>query len=142
MPHVNQIPRGNHGFTWVNPATGENRTWDVTGLLYYLTSVTIEVREAVLDEIFLKYILKERGIEEKRLIRLTASQLEEPLIMVPTGDTLLLIDGHHRYVRRWMEKKTTVLVKIVPERISNRFLITGLPSVDSKYLRESYSGIA
>ena len=49
-----------------------------------------------------RFLLQYSGVEQPHLIRLSADRLREPgiLVMLP-DDTGIIVDGNHRYVRRW-----------------------------------------
>lgn len=66
-----------------------------------------------------RFIMQNNGIERDYLPKIDAKYLEQPGIMVDWGNTFqTIIDGNHRYVKRWMKHKPDMKFWVVtPEQL-------------------------
>lgn len=109
----------------------------LTALCYPITSVHI-------DEEMVANTLRERGIEGPRIKRLVKPWLDLPAILCKfPDDTCLMIDGHHRLVKRASMGIDFIYAFIVPQDDWKHFLISGLPdnNVTAEKLLKSKSGV-
>lgn len=88
-----------------------------------------------------KYIFKFNGIEGHRLTRISEFNLDEPLLFCDKEGKQILVDGNHRYVRRYQLGKREALAVIVPEALWKDFVVTGLPEGTPEELMKRFSGI-
>lgn len=87
-----------------------------------LVAMTMLV-ETPIDADFAQNFLPENGgIEQEHLDTLTAARLDVPVISVlwPDG-SCLLIDGNHRYYRRWQLGYKTVWTYVLPPDLWEHF---------------------
>ena len=83
---------------------GERQFFNATQLRSYAmeTKIGVEYIRATMDSAHAMHVSEHCGIEEPRLASITPERLAEPLLAVRLGDgSALLIDGHHRLVKRW-----------------------------------------
>jgi hypothetical protein len=131
-------------FTYQDPDTGEVTTIAVERLardpdLLALEVFLIPVIREVAEE-----FLRDRGIEQHRLARITADDLDKYPMMIaiwPDGSHLTL-DGHHRYVKAHNLGLPHAQARMIPETIWGRYVVEGVPELlDIEALAKSFSGI-
>ncbi len=91
-------------FTHYDPRTGRTRAWNATALYDYAVRFPNLVERATLDlePQIVEMCRAKRGVEQWRLDRLCEPYLSLPIVMVELEErTHLMVDGNHRYVRRW-----------------------------------------
>ena len=96
----------------------------------------------VIPEVVIQF-MQERGIEQHRLARITADDLEKYPMMIgiwPDGAHLTL-DGHHRYVKAHDLGLLHTQARMIPETIWGRYVVEGVPDVDVDALSKTFSGI-
>ncbi len=83
------------------------------------------LKRVPLDQGFARFVRDFRGLEDPHLFALPIERLEVPTISCAMPDgSYLLVDGHHRYYRRYLAGKTTVDSYLIPEPIWKHFLVT------------------
>lgn len=125
---------------------------DPDGTLYHFNATKIfdwaidhldEVKcgKMALDASMIDHVLKNKGIEEWKVERLTEPYASLPVLGVEmdpgdssTGKTLT-IDGNHRIVRNWRDGKTEVMIVVVPFGKWDRFLVEDIPEFMNEMVR-------
>jgi hypothetical protein len=83
---------------------------------------------------FYEHAMSNRGIEQVKLDRLDDPKLRDnPVLMAMEGtnwQSCHLIDGHHRYVRRWQRGFRVIKAYMIPEHVWREFTLA-LPTTDS-----------
>lgn len=85
--------------------------------------ILLDAMEVAIDPSFAEFILLNRGIEEPKVRRLCEPYLSAPLLHVEFPDTVLLVDGHHRYVRLYREGRAYYNAYIVKGGHWQQFLV-------------------
>jgi hypothetical protein len=82
-----------------------------------------------------EFMMAHRGVEEPRVARLREPYLSAPGVLchLPTGRQLL-IDGTHRFVRRYRDGLRLMLAFLVPESEWCRYLVHMPPEIERVYL--------
>ena len=141
------VPAGAVIFTHIDEVTQTQTVFSVTHLW-------MAVRAAVaagklgptrirVDTEFAKWCRVHRGVERHRLNRIKAKDLHEPILMLqqPGDSTMLLVDGHHRYVKAANLVKRTIPAFLLPQEIWELCIVTGLPTTSPEDLMRMRSGI-
>lgn len=71
-----------------------------------------------------QFIKENGGVEDAHIEELTEEDLEEPCLGVVLEDGVILVDGNHRYYKRWLVGKDTVDIYIFPEEVWRHFAIS------------------
>jgi hypothetical protein len=86
-------------------------------------------------------MLKDNTVLMNRVLALTPRHLETPIIYAKTNThtkgrpDVLLVDGHHRFVRACVEGRPFILAWVVERASWEEFQIDGLPSISQNLLR-------
>jgi|PlaIllAssembly_1097288.scaffolds.fasta_scaffold54853_6 hypothetical protein len=125
------IPATDQVFSWNAPEGGPTLHFAATRL-YYAAASLLPVRSVLVEATFVRYCVRERGVEPSRLATcreyIRANWCEPVLFCHFENDNShLLIDGTHRYVASFIEGRTYIPAYTVPEPMWREFLID-LPS--------------
>jgi hypothetical protein len=90
-----------------------------------------------------EHFIEHCGIEQARLDRLTQATLEDPVLIVRWyDDTYLLVDGHHRYVKRHQLGLTECAGYVVEDIPTlEAFLVADMPALDCETTVAGPSGL-
>lgn len=129
-------------FTHVDSKTGINTVYAVTDIRAACDREREPIFMTELEDHVAKMIQRLRGIEPHRVRRAIHSKQWLPLIYAEQSDgTVLLIDGSHTYVARWMLGHKWANAYVVPESFWRHYTVEGLPSATEEMLAQSWSGI-
>jgi hypothetical protein len=116
-------------YSHLDTSNGEWRHYHVLSLHHLAKSKPKFCRRITVELIpeQVEFIRKTGGVERKHLQTLTQQRLQEPGIMVLlSGETCILVDGNHRYVRRYDDgMKTMDFIQI--DEIGARQALLDLP---------------
>lgn len=141
------MPAGAVVFTHIDEHTQVETVFSVTHLwMAVRTAVAtgkLEPTRIRVDPKFAKWCKINRGVERHRLNRIKAKALNEPILMLqqPEKQTMLLVDGHHRYVKAANLMKRTIPAFLLPQEVWELCIVTGLPPSTPEELARMYSGI-
>ena len=109
----------------------------------YIKATRMKPVELKIDPEFATFIREKRGIEQYRLDRLRGAALKIPVIYVKWQDgTHLMIDGHHRYVKKVDRKDRYILGYLFNDPdVWNMFTVSGVPHHISEIIINSPSRI-
>ena len=134
------LESGDHIFTWYDEVTGESTHYNVSKLERMVKDGTAECFqvEVPLDQHLHDYMVKNRGIENAYLERISEERLMEPSFgfvkqSTPTENRILIIDGHHRQVKRWRKGLKSAPVLIFSPAAINSVLVS-FPKAFSDFL--------
>ena len=129
MIPLTELGVGEEIFEWV--LNGDHKFFNITRLRAYLAENPVaELVTADVTAQQAEFIIKNRGIEKRKLDRLRKPWLSQPILALLMADgTTLIVDGHHRYVKLHMEGRTILEALIVPYEIGERFLVEVPPGV-------------
>jgi hypothetical protein len=130
-------------YTYQDPDSGEITIIAVERLMRDPDMLALEIfLIPVLSEIAAQF-RDERGIEQHRLARITADDLDKYPMMIATwyDGSHLTLDGHHRYVKAHILGRQDTQARIIPETIWGRYVVEGAPKIDVDTLCNSFSGI-
>lgn len=103
-------------FEWLDPQQPRALIFRTTEIMHDMTRGLLPFDRIItkLDVAWAREVLPLRGLDYDHAARLTPDQIAKPLLGVkmPSGATLL-IDGHHRYYRRWQLCKPDVRFYVV-----------------------------
>lgn len=131
-------------FTHIDPDNGRVRHFNASAMGRAIPGYSIigKVKEitAYLDPEFVQFIKEKRGVEQWKIARLTAIQLQIPVIGVRMpDDSVLLVDGHHRLVALHNLGKTDYDINIFNLGSWEEFLVEDLPAEVEAYALGSLS---
>ena len=115
-------------FSHIDDGDGKTRHFNATAMIEAVTTTPgVQAITVGIDDAFAAYMLKARGIELPRLASIDDRRLEVPLIAVTWYDeSVLIVDGHHRYVKRSQLGKEYVHVYLFPLGSWDEFLVEGV----------------
>lgn len=126
-------------YTHFDPTEGQVTL--AIGRLVELARRTCEVFSVPVEPEFALYCLKHRGIEVHRLMRLGPEQLSEPMLFLHWGDTHLLADGNHRYVKHAQLGAKWASAWVMDEVSWRPYVVQDAPQEDAGTVINSFSGI-
>lgn len=103
--------------------------WNITAIYEGIATEpeTFATIDMPIDQTFIHYCKLNIGVNIKRARDLTLEQREDPglIIVRERGESmnLLLLDGHHRAVRRWRDGLKFMSVHIISEQIGEMWRI-------------------
>jgi hypothetical protein len=110
----------------------------------------LEIVVTPVEEHFAKWCMENRGIEQRRLDRITLQHLIiSPLCYCefPRPESLgggmahMLTDGNHRYVKASMLGMLALPARVAPETLWRKFQVDGIPVEIAEFFVENDSGI-
>jgi len=115
-------------FTWEGVDGKKGFTINVTSLWDAVTSGEVAADRVVvpIDPEFVEFVHKHRGIEQGKLDRLDHRHMTLPVLLVQNGPTpyeVLMVDGHHRYVKMFQLGWQEIRAAIVFGSVWRRFII-------------------
>lgn len=134
------VPFGDEVFTFIE-TDGTHRLFHVTALRNSKEVKRLPIRQfAITHEQFL-FIMQKMGIEPHRVARLRGKENLDPILLADMEDGfMILINGSHRYVARYLDKHEFIDGKAIPKRIWEKHLITGIPKDAAEWSTTGYSG--
>lgn len=111
--------------------------------------LALEIFETPVELKFAEWVIKNRGVEQHRLDRITVQDLlayPVTYCIFPTPESLgggfshLLVDGSHRYVKASQLGFNTLFGRVVPENLWRKFQVE-VPLELAKFFVEGPSGI-
>ena len=127
MIPIEELNAGDEIFEWT-PGNGERCLFfDITMLRGYVSDNlgAVEFITTDITQCQAEFIIKNRGVEKRKLDRLVEPWLSAPILALSMKDgTTLIVDGHHRYVRKYLDGETTIRAILVPYEVGERFLVS------------------
>ena len=126
MIPIEELNAGDEIFEWT-PGNGGSLFFDIT-LLWAYVSDNLETVELITTDVTqsqAEFIIRNRGVEKRKLDRLVEPWLSAPILALSMPDgTTLIVDGHHMYVRKYLDGATTIRAILVPYEVGERFLVS------------------
>jgi hypothetical protein len=123
---------------------GENINIAVAPLQKWCKRSNSPIKEFDIDERLVhQFRFEDHAINEAHLAQLPDAVLDEPIILcicdwLPNGNSeVLLVDGRHRYVKRFDKGLAKVTAYMVPRQEWSQFQVTDIPDVTLQELRDS-----
>jgi hypothetical protein len=128
-------------FTWLDPVTEEEVTFAVERLAKW-AALHCETVETPVELVYALAIIRDRGLEQHRMDKLTLDSLLDPVLyLAMPGGTHLLADGNHRYVYAAFNGVKWLRARMVDEEHWRKFIVTGLPKAGKERILGGYSGL-
>lgn len=94
------------------------------------------------EEHFAKWAMENRGVEQKRLDRLTPAIFAQPLTYCEwENGSHLLVDGNHRYVKAAMLGVKELPARVVLPPLWRKYVVSGIPMKWSEAFLTAPSGL-
>lgn len=121
-------------FTHIEDGTGVVRHINASamwrGLSKYSKTSKVQKLRVEIDPEFIRFVRVKRGVERKKLDRLTDPYLHQPALGVwmDNGESCLTVDGHHRIVRLHELGEKEYDIFIFSHDSLDEFCVTDIPA--------------
>jgi hypothetical protein len=125
---------------------GVTRHFAVQRLFNYMAGTGTPLELTDITEQDVQYCLTSRGVEMDRVLRLKPWHLDIPLLFADWSELAgqegaIPIDGAHRIVRAFIEKRATLQAYVAPRKLWERFLLDIPLSYTHESVQQGWSGV-
>ncbi len=131
-------------FSHIDEDTGAQTHYAISTMIAWIKSHWAEVEKVTvpIETAAAEMIRQYRGIEQHRLNPLLTVENPDPVIFVTMADdTHLLVDGSHRYVAMYAQRKPHLRAFVLTWEQAQQFIITGIPVMPREVVVGGYSGL-
>jgi len=103
--------------------------------------LNVPIVEIQLTPAMVEHVRTHNGVEEDHVVRLTPTERDQPILLCLFNTTQCVVDGNHRFVRRFRDGFNTIQAHAIPESLWRQYLITGItPEVSQFFVDETIKG--